>query len=435
MTRTLPKHVTDPDPFIYASKEASYLVLDFETTNLDKGDPVNPENSVVLYSYFEFRPDFDAWSGGTLDYSIKSVNHLLGLVEQATFIVAHNAKFECGWLKRLGADLNKIVVFDTMLAEYVLLGQHTKPGDSGIDLDSCLARRGLGSKGKLVSTLVRAWVCPSHIPFKWLREYCEQDVRLTHALFRLQLQELVKAGLLPVFYTKCLQVPCLADIEFNGMCLDPERVREKYVNANIELGQITPELNEVTGGINPNSPKQVASLLFDTLGFDEPTDARGNPLRTASGQRSASADVIAKLTPRTHAQRRFIELKTKQSKLQSSISKYLEKFHAACGEAKGILHASINQAVTRTGRYSSNGKRYKCQFQNFDRTFKPLFRARTPGWYIGEADEAQLDFRVAVFLGNDAQGRQDISDRVDVHSVTRDIITQAGQKIDRQVEV
>ena len=42
----LPKWLTDLDPEVYLKK--NYLVVDFETTNLDKGDPRNPDNKIVL---------------------------------------------------------------------------------------------------------------------------------------------------------------------------------------------------------------------------------------------------------------------------------------------------------------------------------------------------------------------------------------------------
>jgi DNA polymerase I-like protein with 3'-5' exonuclease and polymerase domains len=59
------------------------------------------------------------------------------------------------------------------------------------------------------------------------------------------------------------------------------------------------------------------------------------------------------------------------------------------------------------------------QFQNLQRDFKCLFSARRDGWLVGEADGAQLEFRVATFLGDDAQARKDIADpEWDAHCVT-----------------
>jgi hypothetical protein len=54
---------------------------------------------------------------------------LLDLIAQADFLVAHNAKYELHWLKRCGQDLRKLFVFDTKIAEYVLLGNLASPGN------------------------------------------------------------------------------------------------------------------------------------------------------------------------------------------------------------------------------------------------------------------------------------------------------------------
>jgi DNA polymerase family A len=45
--------------------------------------------------------------------------------------------------------------------------------------------------------------------------------------------------------------------------------------------------------------------------------------------------------------------------------------------------------------------------------------ARSPGWLVAEADGAQLEFRVAAYLGNDSQAKRDIADPdFDVHCLS-----------------
>ena len=98
MNFNIPEFVTNPNPDIFKSE--NYLVFDFETTNLDKGDPLNENNNILLI----------AWRRGHCGARGVHVHHpeprhierFLNEVERADFIVAHNAKFELGWLKRLG---------------------------------------------------------------------------------------------------------------------------------------------------------------------------------------------------------------------------------------------------------------------------------------------------------------------------------------------
>ena len=49
-----------------------------------------------------------------------------------------------------------------------------------------------------------------------LKDYCDQDVALTEAIFLEQRQELIEMGLLPVFWARNTITPVLADIEPHG---------------------------------------------------------------------------------------------------------------------------------------------------------------------------------------------------------------------------
>jgi DNA polymerase I-like protein with 3'-5' exonuclease and polymerase domains len=63
------------------------------------------------------------------------------------------------------------------------------------------------------------------------------------------------------------------------------------------------------------------------------------------------------------------------------------------------------------------------QLQNLPRAFKRLFKARNEGWLVAEADGAQLEFRVAAFLGNDSQAKADIDDPdFDVHCLSGSVM-------------
>ena len=185
------------------------------------------------------------------------------------------------------------------------------------------------------------------------------------------------------------------------MQLDKDRVAELHEVKTNELARAEGELAEITGGINPRSAKQMGEFLYEALGFDELRDKRGNPIRTNGDKPRTSQEVIGGLKAVNNTQRNFLTVKKRQGKLNGQVTKYLDKFQECCEVDKGLLLGTINQCITKTGRYSSTGKKYKAQFQNFDRTFKPLFTARKDGWFIGEADEAQLEFRTAVFFGQD----------------------------------
>jgi len=343
---------------------------------------------------------------------------LVEAIRSADFIVAHFAKFELQWLTRCGVDISRILPWDTVLGEYVLAGNRRRP----FDLDSVAKRRGIGSgKEGLVSSLISSGVDPTEIPEQWLVEYGCQDTNLCHQIFLQQRKELEATGLVGVMYTRCITTPVLADIELNGLQLDPVLVKEEYEKAAREFAVADGELSKFTGGINLGSPKQVAGFLYDKLGFAELT-RNGKPDRTPANGRRTDAESIERLQCTTPEQTAFAERFGKYGQLQFRLN-FLEKLLACCDEEGGLLYASINQAITQTHRLASSGKKYKVQIQNIARDLKKLFKARHPGWLVGEADGAQLEFRVAAHLGRDPVALADIRNpKFDAHYQTAEII-------------
>lgn len=419
----LPRFLEDLNPDIYMSD--NYIVLDKEVTNYDKGSAGNRNNRHLL----------TVWTHGQTrgKYILERCNEyelrgLLERIERADFLVAHNAKFELQWLAREGLDLTKVLVFDTMLAEYVLLGNRKKP----LNLDAMGGRYGVGAKSNYISTCIKSGICPSELPQSLLAKYCVQDVKLTEKIFLAQREALRNKSLLPVLFTRCILTPVLADIEFNGMHLDKDEVLKEHKAALEQEAILRTELDILTGGINLRSPKQKAQLLYKNLKFAELRGPDRKPIRSDSGQPKTDTDTIKKLVCKTKRQENFKKVFLEWNLHATALSKTLEFFHGVVTETDDdVFYAQFNQAVTQTHRLSSSGKPVKfkafpksksVQFQNFPRKYKRLFNARQDGWLIGERDGAQLEFRVAAYLGRDAVAASDIAEGFDVHSFTASIL-------------
>ena len=393
----------------------NYVVLDLETTNKNFGDAYS-DNSLVLTCYRYKGKSYVNYK------SVYNQDKLVNLINSVDFVVAHNAKFELKWLRQMGLDLTKVIAFDTMIAEYVLNGNTTNRGD--LKLGSMAPKYGIGYKDQYIDLMMKK-TCPSELPQSLITKRCVKDVYQTEQIFLAQRQRLKQLELLPVFFTRNLLTPCLADIEYNGMNLDKGRVNEIYYSTVDELEEVTWKLNKFTGGINPKSPKQMCEYLYGDLGFQRLKDKQGNEIN------SASADVLARLKPRNKTQRQFLDLRKEQARLTALVDKALKHFKA-CVDNEDYIKAQFNQTVTKTHRLSSSGAEYGVQFQNLPRSCKKLFTARDPDFYMGEIDGAQLEFRVAAFLGQDEVAVYDIVNSVDIHSFTADTLTDAGQDTTRQ---
>ena len=392
------------------------LTLDLETTNNEYGNP-SYSNRVVLYA---------TKLGNECVQAGSNIDRLADVVSNADILVAHNAKFELKWLLHHGIPIEHLEVFDTLIAEYSLLGNIAKP----LDLGSVCARYGLPVKEPYIDKLMKQGICPSEMPHSMLMSRCMDDVVTTYELYKILSRNLLDNSLYNVFQTKMELCKVLADVELNGVWLDKDRVEEEFEEANTEFVALLAEIDEFTGGINPNSPKQVGEYLYDNLGFNELKNRKGVPSRTPAGGRKTDASTIFALKPTTKAQEKYLELQGRHSQLNADVTKALAKFYE-CSQADEIMYANFNQARTRTHRLSSSGCKHKVQFQNLHRKFKPLFTARNEGWLVAEIDGSQLEFRVAAYLGQDVQAMEDIENEVDVHTVTRDIINGAGGSVDR----
>lgn len=436
---TLPKILTTKDPQnIYNS--SNYLVLDFETTSLEKGSSLNRDNKLLLACWRINGESKSKWGG---EYDMECLAKDIASVE---FVVAHNAAFELGWLLRCGVDLRKVIVYDTMLAEWVLLGNLSR-GLQDLSLSQSCVRRGVGSKEDVVASLIHQGVDPQSIPPEWLIQYCHQDVAITEQLFLKQRELLVEKRLLHIQLVRCLLTPALVDMQFEGLTLDKEAVYSEYEAVEREYSTTQIQLDQFAKahdfeGINWRSNQQVAEFLYDVLGFSEVMDRRKNPIRTGTGARKADVNTIHALKCKDKHQKKFIQLYTRLAKLAASLSKSLNFFKAVCDEHGGTFYGSFNQGTTKTHRLSSSGRPVKipgkdkgtfsAQLQNVPREYKTMFKARAPDWKMFEADSGQLEFRVAAILTRDPVASKEIIEEADIHQITADYLTKAGEPTNRQ---
>lgn len=402
------------------------LTLDFETTNISKGAALEPGNRVVLCATKEGKEGTRIQLG-------------CGHIGRPGVLIGHNLKFELQWLARLNVHVPAgTLIFDTMVAEYVLAGNRKWP----LGLGEVCERYGLPVKERLIAGLMEAGVCPSLLPRKWLARRCVRDVETSYKLAQLQVVKLHELGLLPVFLLRCETARRLAQIEMRGLDLDPELVAEEYQKVGLELREAEKALGLLTGNINLSSPKQKGEYLYDTLKFAE-LESRGKPHRTAAGGRATDTETIGQLKEHTPEQRKFKKMFFKWSDLNARVTKALEFFKHVCEFDNSRFYGSLSQSVTQTHRLNSAGKRRvfpdgfegSVQFQNFKRDYKRLFRAKAipefggtdDDYYIVEGDGAKLEFVIAAGMAKDEVALKDIAEGADIHRFTASVLLRKPQ--------
>jgi DNA polymerase I-like protein with 3'-5' exonuclease and polymerase domains len=363
--------------------------------------------------------------------TIHLMNDPAKLVPRLGVLVAHNAKFELMWLNRLGCDTTGLLVWDTMIAEYVLAGNR----QWALDLGSVAARYGLPGKHPLCDALMAGGVCPSEMPRHLLEARCRRDVATTEAIFLAQKTKLAEAGLLPVMFTRCILTPVLAAIEAVGMSVDAAAVRKEFSRVAVGRANVETEINQLTGGINLRSTKQLGEFVYDTLGFTELVDRRGNVRRTPGNARLTDTESLDALTATTERHREFIRRRKEYGDFNARLTKTLDFLGAVCAKHGSHFHGTFHQTRTQTHRLSSSGRKIPIsgsdgqtkergiQFQNLPVEYKKLFTTLEPDYVMVEVDGAQLEFRVAAFLGQDPVAARDIVTGHDVHAYTASILT------------
>lgn len=420
----LPKFLSDLDPNILLSD--NYIVLDLETTNLDGSPtPTNPDNDIVCAAWVDGKGRVRLVYG-----SIYEQYDLIQACYNADIIVGHNIKFDLGYLKRAGLDLRKVMVYDTMIGEYVLTGNSLAGKKDALSLDA-LSKKYVGKgKSPFIDICMKGKGNPAEMIQSFLERRCRSDILQTREVFLKQRQELVKQRKLAVQYTSCLLSPALCDIEMYGVYLDSAAVDTEYRNVLERFTKVSAELAVFMSGVNPNSVPQKREFIYNVLKFKPPKKGRTVIYPTGVD------DMRSMLNPTNNRQRKFLELIEEYGQCHALLSKNLEYFKGVCEHRGCEFFAEFNQAVTATHRLSSSGiglklgdwkKSKSVQFQNFPRKYKCLFKARSLGWYMVEADGAQIEFRVAGFVAQDVRICQDIVDGVDIHRFTASVLAHISE--------
>lgn len=331
-----------------------FVSLDFETTNLEKGSALNDDNRIVLACWTVNKGGKETkrrhiWGD---EYDMQE---LLDDIGEADFLVAHNAKFELQWLSRCGLELRDVLVWDTMLGEWVIHGNVKVP----FNLEATSRRHGIGGKLPMAALCLKLGIPTEEIPESWLQPYCYQDVDLATTLYYQQLAKMEELGLLHLMLVRCLTCSALADIEMAGCELDADMVNKEYDHLTSELASLEAQLSAMAGGINLGSGKQLGTFLFDTLNFAIPKDFKGKPMLTEKGAYKTDKTTISKLKAKTKEQAEFLEAYIKYNQYSALLSKNVVFFRGVVDEYDSKFYGIFNQAQTGTHRLSSSGRGLK----------------------------------------------------------------------------
>ena len=305
---------------------------------------------------------------------------------------AKNFYHACHKNNLIAADVN----FDIMLAAFLVdqtISDYEKLAEK-YHFDQSIHKEDIyGKKGK-----------PKLIDFAQQSKYAMLQAENLYSIVALLDETLQEMEMKDLFDT--IEMPLtrvLYAMEKEGVYCDKAVLQKIADETEAKINALSLQIYEIAGmEFNINSPKQLASVLYDELGLK------------AGKKRSTAADVLEKLV-HVHP---IIPLLLEHRKYQKIYSTY------AIGLAKHILadgkiHTLFNQIQTQTGRLSSS----EPNLQNISvrneegKGIRKAFVA-SEGHVLLSADYSQIELRMLAHMADEEQMIDAFNHDIDIHTKT-----------------
>jgi DNA polymerase I len=395
----------DLDDLVEEISHCDEISIDLETSSID------PMRADIVGIAISPRP--------YLGYYIPTGHHYLGVPTQLKLervlsalrpyieadtprLIGQNIKYDLIVLLRNGL-YPRGISFDAMIASHLV-----NPEERRHNLEQ-IAKHYLnckmlsyaelaGKKGKISETDV------DKVTF-----YAAEDAEI---VFRVK--EILSAGLERVEARRLFSevemplVSVLARMERNGILVDRAVLSTQGSDLRQRLTVIEKDMYEIASQtFNPNSPKQVANILFDHLGLPVIEKTKTGP--------STGARVLSELSIQHPLPGKLIEYR----ELQKLLTTYIERLPETINPHTGRIHTCFHQTSTATGRLSSSDP----NLQNIPiRTevgerIRKAFVAPKDSLLIG-ADYSQIEIRLLAHLSRDENLVAAFVDGKDLHRIT-----------------
>lgn len=203
----------------------------------------------------------------------------------------------------------------------------------------------------------------------------------------------------------------LSRMELNGVKADRDALREMSVRFGRELQRLEGEIIREAGvPFNPQSPKQLADILFGKMGLPIIKKTKTGPSTNVS-----VLETLAAQRPDIRIPELILEFRG-LAKLKST---YADALASLISEETGRVHTSFNQTVAATGRLSSSDP----NLQNIPirteegRRIRGAFVSREGHEFVS-ADYSQIELRVLAHLSGDPSLVQAFREGRDIHAWT-----------------
>ena len=269
------------------------LVVDLEIDlHGERSDPTpyNSANQLAAIGYIRIGLD----SSPVVVYpdDLAGLEAFRGYLQNAQYLVAHNAKFDLAWLREMGFECGGKVI-DTMINQYVLNRAVRFP----LALSALATHYGVTEKLAALGDAISAGKNFSDLDRDVQEQYLSHDVLATAEIYQKQMEQFNDAdgvSLIPIRDLMCEFCSVLTDIERSGMAIDLDvlnQVDQDYQREQEELQSYLKRKTHMLMGdteVNLSSPEQMSEVVYSCKLVDKNkwkeimnigTDERGKPKR------------------------------------------------------------------------------------------------------------------------------------------------------------
>ncbi|MBS6553822.1 MAG: DNA polymerase I [Clostridium sp.] len=339
-----------------------------------------------------------------MDYVLENLKSVFE--NPAIFKTFQNAKYEINTLLKYNIGF-KGIIFDTMLASYINdpSRKHGLKVQSAENLNYFMTEiEELIGKGKKQITM-------DDVAIEDASDYACDDAFVTLELTRYWNEKLDEQSKKLLYDIEVPTSLVLAKMEEQGVSLDTEYLAELAKELDTNLKEMEEQIFALAGeSFNINSPKQVATVLFEKMGIE-------HKKKRGAQKFSTDAKVLEELAKEHEIARCLLKYRH-YSKMKST---YVDALPDLISHVDGKIHTNYNQTITVTGRLSSSnpnlqnipvrtklGSRIRKAFVPEDKNAQVLL----------SADYSQIELRLLAHCSGDENLIHAFKTGEDIHAQT-----------------
>lgn len=323
------------------------------------------------------------------------MEHYMRRILEGKSLVVHNASFD--WKVAYIYDINANIVHDTLAIIRLTIGTEKVDYSAGLKENTkiILKRDSLELSDLVVDNSwgesdIKFW----DLPYELVKYYACADTDNTRGLlnYALQTDLLGRYNAKKVYEIEVGFAMAVGYQEFYGHRIDINNTAKMREEIGAEQDKYMKLMEDLVGHeFNPNSPKQLQTIMYQELGIPEQVSRKTGKVTTDS----KALKYLAGLTDiDDNVKYPFCDYLLKYRKAEG-VRKIVDKFPENV-TADGYVHSGVQQYGTDTGRVSIKEPNYQSYSDPIKKNVVPR-----PGYWMWDTDYSSVEYRVlANMVGN-----------------------------------